>query len=76
MPRLIEETRRTAPPARTAAAPAYDVPQNRIVSVEHPCVVRNFENAVKSLGGEPQIKHVSSHKSFLMNEYADSTTGP
>ena len=38
----------------------YVVPQERVVSIEHPCIVRNFENGVKSLGGEPQMKHVSS----------------
>ena len=37
----------------------YIVPQERVVSIEHPCIVRNFDNGVKSLGGEPQMKHVS-----------------
>jgi hypothetical protein len=37
----------------------YAVPQERVVSIEHPCIVRNFDNGVKSLGGEPQMKHVS-----------------
>ena len=37
----------------------YVVPQERVVSIEHPCIVRNFDNGVKSLGGEPQMKHVS-----------------
>jgi hypothetical protein len=37
----------------------YVVPSERVVSIEHPCIVRNFDNGVKSLGGEPQMKHVS-----------------
>ena len=41
-------------------APTYPVPPERVVSIEHPCIVRTFDNGVKSLGGEPQLKHVSS----------------
>ena len=37
----------------------YVVPSERVVSIEHPCIVRNFDNGVKSLGGEPQMKHAS-----------------
>ena len=37
----------------------YIVPGERVVSIEHPCIVKNFDNGVKSLGGEPQMKHVS-----------------
>jgi hypothetical protein len=43
----------------TTTAPFYAVPQERVISIEHPCIVRNFDNGVKSLGGEPQMKHVS-----------------
>lgn len=42
-----------------STAPTHHVPQERIVSIEHPCIVKNFDNGLKSLGGEPQIKHVS-----------------
>lgn len=45
--------------AESNTAPFYTVPQERVVSIEHPCIVRNFDNGVKSLGGEPQMKHVS-----------------
>lgn len=44
---------------RSSTAPIYTVPQERVVSIEHPCIVRNFDNGIKSLGGEPQMKHVS-----------------
>lgn len=60
MPGLIMETHKDTNGSRPATAPVYDVPQNRVVGVEHPCVVKNFDSAVKSLGGEPQIKHVST----------------
>ena len=39
--------------------PIYTVPQQRIVSIEHPCIVANLDNALKSLGGEQQLKDVS-----------------
>ncbi|EMC93914.1 hypothetical protein BAUCODRAFT_141325 [Baudoinia panamericana UAMH 10762] len=43
-------------------APTYSVPSSMIVSIEHPCIVRNFHNGIKSLGGEAQIKHVLEHR--------------
>ncbi|KXT00351.1 hypothetical protein AC578_5882 [Pseudocercospora eumusae] len=43
------------------AAPIHAVGTARIVSVEHPCIIRNFENGIKSLGGEAQLKHVLEH---------------
>jgi hypothetical protein len=46
----------------SGSAPSYDVPQERIVSIEHPCIVKNFSNGFKSLGGEQQLKHVSMSK--------------
>jgi general transcription factor 3C polypeptide 5 (transcription factor C subunit 1) len=45
--------------ANPDVAPFMSVPSGRLVSIEHPCIVRNFDNAFKSLGGEAQIKHVS-----------------
>jgi len=40
-------------------APSFTVPDERIVSVEHPCIVKKFEKGFKSLGNEPHLKHVS-----------------
>jgi len=40
-------------------APIYDVPDQRVVSIEHPCIVKNLDRGLKSLGGEAQIQHVS-----------------
>jgi len=39
-------------------AHSYTVPELRIVSVEHPCIVKNFDKGFKSLGGEQHLKHV------------------
>ena len=41
-----------------STAPVHSVPQASIVSIEHPCIVSNFDNGFKSLGGEPQLRHV------------------
>jgi general transcription factor 3C polypeptide 5 (transcription factor C subunit 1) len=40
-------------------ATTYPVPPERVVSIEHPCIVKTFDNGLKSFGGEPQLKHVS-----------------
>ena len=45
-----------AQPAKTAKA--LQVPSDRIVSIEHPCIVKNVDKGVKSLGGEAQVKNV------------------
>lgn len=37
----------------------HNVASRRVVSIEHPAIVKNFERGLKSLGGEAQIKHVS-----------------
>lgn len=34
------------------------LPQHRIVTVEHPCIVNDVDKALASLGGENQIKNV------------------
>lgn len=43
-------------------APRYNVPADRIVSIEHPCIVQNFDNGFKSLGGEAQLEQVLRNK--------------
>lgn len=40
-------------------APIYEIPAELIVSLEHPCIVRNLDNGLKSLGGEAHIVDVS-----------------
>lgn len=41
-------------------AELHGVPGPRIVALEHPGIIRNFDNGLKSLGGEAQLKHVST----------------
>lgn len=35
------------------------IPSQRIVSIEHPCIIRDIDKGVKSLGGETQVRNVS-----------------
>ncbi|PIA91825.1 Transcription factor tau subunit sfc1 [Cercospora beticola] len=64
-----------------AVAPIYHVPPQRIVAVEHPCIVHNFDKGFKSLGGEAQLKHVLEHHvgdsklSNKQNELPEPTAG-
>ncbi|KAK3057628.1 tau 95 subunit of transcription factor TFIIIC [Extremus antarcticus] len=53
-------------PLVTDPAPNISVPPSQIVSIEHPCIIKNFQNGFKSLGGEQQLKHV------LENDIGDS----
>lgn len=40
-------------------APWYDVPRKDVVSIEHPCLIRNVDNGIKSLGGPLALNKVS-----------------
>ncbi|KAI5365495.1 putative transcription factor IIIC subunit 5, HTH domain-containing protein [Septoria linicola] len=70
----------SSPPSRSIA-PKYPVPAARIVVVEHPCIVKNFDTGFKSLGGEAQLKHVLEHHvgdsklSNKQNELPEPTAG-
>lgn len=44
--------------ASNESAELLNVPQDKIVCVEHPCLVSNVDKAIKSLGGEQQMKNV------------------
>lgn len=41
------------------AAPYFEQPQHKIVAVEHPCVVKNTDNGLKSFGRNPNYGKVS-----------------
>ena len=41
-------------------ARSYNVPDRLIVNVEHPCIIKNIEKGVESLGGESKIQKVST----------------
>ncbi|KAI5867173.1 hypothetical protein GGS23DRAFT_164707 [Durotheca rogersii] len=36
-------------------APVFDVPERRIVAIEHPCVLRNLDRGLASFGQEPDF---------------------
>lgn len=42
----------------TSGRAVLDVPQDRIVCIEHPCIIKDIDNGVKSLGGEHQLQKV------------------
>ena len=56
-------------------APTYTVPQKRIVSIEHPCIVKNFGNGFKSLGGEQQLQQVSFEHINIVKYQAKNVAG-
>jgi hypothetical protein len=50
--------RRHHPQAVSHTAPWYFVPRNRIVSVEHPFIVKNVPRALQTLGGPLKVGRV------------------
>jgi Tau95 Triple barrel domain len=48
-------------------APVYEFPDTKIVALEHPCIIRNLNRGIKSLGGNQRLQEValSSHQSHL-----------
>ncbi|KAL1617135.1 tau 95 subunit of transcription factor TFIIIC [Neofusicoccum ribis] len=57
------------PPAPTQPSPALAVPPDAVVSIEHPCIVKNIDNGVKSLGGRVALDK------FLNTKDRDKTIG-
>src|SRR3954454_8301226 len=43
---------------RDDVAPWYRVPDKIAVSVEHPCIVKNVDKAIRMLGGSPAIAQI------------------
>lgn len=41
------------------AAPYFEAPPQKIVAVEHPFVVKNVDNALKTFGRDPNFQRVS-----------------
>jgi hypothetical protein len=39
-------------------APYHIIPETKYVTVEHPGVVQNLDNAINSLGGETELREV------------------
>ncbi|KAF2153559.1 hypothetical protein K461DRAFT_142091 [Myriangium duriaei CBS 260.36] len=48
----------TSDPARTSSARTLIVPHNRIVTVEHPCIIRDVDRGISTLGGPHHIKQI------------------
>lgn len=40
-------------------APFIPIPQDAVVCVEHPCIIKNLDRGIRSLGGEYGINKVS-----------------
>ncbi|KAI0150291.1 hypothetical protein GGR57DRAFT_202840 [Xylariaceae sp. FL1272] len=38
------------------SAPVYDVPSRKIVAIEHPCIVMDLDNGLKSFGSRPNLR--------------------
>ena len=72
---LMHEQRNqsAAAPNRAETSPWLHVPSQPIIIVEHPCIVKNVDKGIKSLGGEVKLSRVSSlHK----NIHGLMLTGP
>jgi general transcription factor 3C polypeptide 5 (transcription factor C subunit 1) len=39
-------------------APTLQFPDTKVVALEHPCIIRNIDRGVKSLGGSNRIEEV------------------
>ena len=48
---------------KTDEAPRYSIPSARIVSVEHPCIVKNVDKAIDMLGGGKALAETLDHAS-------------
>lgn len=40
------------------AAPTFEIPANKIVAIEHPCIWQNTDNGLKTFGQEPEFHKV------------------
>jgi len=53
--------------APSGIAPSYVVPQREIVAVEHPMIVKNIDNGLKTFGTAIPLKQVGTAKTFEGN---------
>lgn len=47
------------------SAPTYQIPSTRLAALEHPCVVMDLDNAMKTFGSQPQFQSVSEDETPL-----------
>ncbi|OTA94382.1 hypothetical protein M434DRAFT_30003 [Hypoxylon sp. CO27-5] len=52
-----------------SGAPSFDVPQRKIVAIEHPCVVLNLDKGLATFGQDPDFQK-------LLSDTADTTSVP
>jgi general transcription factor 3C polypeptide 5 (transcription factor C subunit 1) len=52
-------------------APFYEVPARRIVSVEHPGIIRNVDRAINTLQGTDGIFKVKVEPCLLLRQISD-----
>ena len=45
--------------SKTPFAPQYDIPWVALVGIEHPCIIRNKDRGIQTLGGLQEFKKVS-----------------
>ena len=50
---------------RHTPADWLEMPSERVVSIEHPAVVKDIDKGLQSLGGEHHIKHVGYGKNHF-----------
>ncbi|KGQ00939.1 hypothetical protein PAAG_12366 [Paracoccidioides lutzii Pb01] len=53
--------------SRDRNAPWYSIPAREIVSVEHPCFVKNIDKAIETLDGKSGISRASKPNSYTLN---------
>ena len=42
----------------TASAPWLPVPSTTVVNIEHPCIIKNLDGGIRSLGGARSVANV------------------
>jgi hypothetical protein len=49
------------------SAPSIAISQEPVICVEHPCIIKNLDRGIKSLGGEYAINRVSDLIHFSLS---------
>ena len=52
-------------------APVLEVPDRAVFSVEHPCIIKNVDKGIKSLGGAVRLARVSASCSPVICSLVD-----
>jgi hypothetical protein len=51
-------------------APVYQFPDTKVVALEHPCIIRNLDRGIESLGGNNRIQEVNSSRHTIESNIA------